>query len=308
MISVLIPTYNYDCSRLVGELHRQGQALLAAGLHFEYEILVGDDASTDSASLAANREVNRQSHCRFVEFSENRGRAAIRNELARMARYEYLLFIDSDAQVCSTDFLRRYYLSAPDRSVVVGGLFNVPVQPSPAVSLRYRYEEAVQPRWTVAYREKHPYDAFATFNFLIRKDVFMQIRFDERCQHYGYEDTLFGFELERRGIPVLHIDNRLVHTGLEENGVFLRKTETALRTLAGLDERTQHRVRVSRTANVLRRYGCATVFRSLHRIFSGTERKHLCGKSPSLFVFNLYKLGYYLTLTHSGNDRPGNIV
>ena len=181
----------------------------------------------------------------------------------------------------------------------MGGLFNVRHEPSPAVSLRYRYEEAAQYRWKLSYRRKHPYASFATFNFLIQKKLFLGIRFDERCKRYGYEDTLFGFELERRGIPILHIENRLIHTGLETNAVFLQKTETALHTLFSLDEGVKSRIRISHTAEILCRIGLGPAFRACHWLFGRRAKKNLCGENPSLFIFKLYKLGFYLTLRSS---------
>ena len=46
MISILIPVMNYDCSALVDDLYVQAERLrIGAGV--DYEIIVGDDASTD---------------------------------------------------------------------------------------------------------------------------------------------------------------------------------------------------------------------------------------------------------------------
>jgi hypothetical protein len=33
-----------------------------------------------------------------------------------------------------------------------------------------------------------------------------------------------------------------------------------------------------------------------HRLFGALERRNLCSNHPSLNVFKLYKLGYYLSL------------
>ena len=42
MLSILIPTYNFDCSVFVQALSNQAEAL-----HVPYEIIVCDDGSTD---------------------------------------------------------------------------------------------------------------------------------------------------------------------------------------------------------------------------------------------------------------------
>ncbi|MBK9012976.1 MAG: hypothetical protein IPM82_02230 [Saprospiraceae bacterium] len=64
-----------------------------------------------------------------------------------------------------------------------------------------------------------------TNNFLIPRQLFLEIQFDETLRQYGHEDTLFGMELARRQVPIVHIDNPLEHIGLEPVDVFLRKTE-----------------------------------------------------------------------------------
>jgi hypothetical protein len=39
-----------------------------------------------------------------------------------------------------------------------------------------------------------------------------------------------------------------------------------------------------------------SVIRLWHRLFGAIERRNLCGQRPSLTVFKLYKIGYYITL------------
>ena len=82
-LSILIPTYNYDCSHLVLQLLEQQPK--------EAEIIIGDDCST--------KPIKEISGCRIFRPEHNLGRAAIRNALAREAKGEWLLFIDADAEV-----------------------------------------------------------------------------------------------------------------------------------------------------------------------------------------------------------------
>ena len=116
MLSVLIPTYNYVCVKLVTDLQRQ-----AEGLGCAYEILVADDASKEDYKRE-NRKINHISHCKYIELEENVGRARIRNILGQQARYEYLLFIDSDAAVVSGRFLGNYMAVRRQAPVIYGGL------------------------------------------------------------------------------------------------------------------------------------------------------------------------------------------
>ena len=105
-LSVLIPTYNYDCSRLVHQLLQQ--------LPQDSEIIVGDDSSTDEEIIHKNSEAARLPGCRIFRPAHNLGRAAIRNALAREAKGEWLLFIDADAEVRSTSFIADYLAATND--------------------------------------------------------------------------------------------------------------------------------------------------------------------------------------------------
>lgn len=300
----MIPTYNYSCYRLVCDLHRQCLQLQVCDPDFAFEILVADDASTRTDTKKENERITALSDCRYLPLSENVGRSRIRNMLADAARYDYLLFIDSDAEVADPAFLQNYLQvvrSPQSPDVVCGGVANIPRLTDPACSLRFYYEEHVGQARLASERMKNPCARFSTFNFLIRRSLFQSIRFNEKCVHYGYEDAFFGMELERRGVKICHIDNALIHAGVERNEVFLAKTETALRTLHSLDDDFQHYVTVSRTALRLRRLHLLSLLSFFHRCFSATIRKNLMSASPSIFLFNLYKLGYYATLGDSSS-------
>lgn len=301
MISILIPTYNYSCYRLVCDLHRQCRKLQNREPDFAFEILVADDASTLASAKKENEQIVALSHCRYLPLPENVGRSRIRNMLADAARYDYLLFLDSDAEVASPDFLQNYLLeltSVQPADVVCGGVANIPRLTDPTCSLRFYYEEHVGKARLASERMKNPCARFSTFNFLIRRSLFLSIRFNEQCVHYGYEDVFFGMELERHGIVIRHIDNPLIHAGVERNEVFLAKTETALRTLHSLDENFQRYVTVSRMALRLRDLHVAAVLSICYRRLAPRIRKNLLSVRPSIFLFNLYKLGYYLSLDH----------
>ena len=152
MLSVLIPTYNYVCVKLVADLQRQ-----AKELGCPYEILVADDAS-EEVCKRENRKINLIPHCKYIELEENVGRAHIRNILGYQARYEYLLFIDSDAAVVSGRFLGNYMAVRRQAPVIYGGLVHPPKLPSPEVALAYRYEKHAEPRFTAERRARHPYE------------------------------------------------------------------------------------------------------------------------------------------------------
>ena len=293
MLSILIPTYNYDCTQLVRDLHLQTEQL-----GVDYEIIVADDASPIAEYRERNREINTLPHCRLVELEKNVGRARIRNRLADEARYEWLLFIDSDAEVISDSFIVDY-LKYADADVVCGGLCHADALPSPEVSLRYAYEKRADRRRSASFRAQRPYEQFTPFNFMIRRKVFKSIRFDECITEYGHEDTLFGIELGKRRSCIRHIDNPLCHVGLEGNERFLEKTRAALRNLALLEDCMLGHSSLLKLYGLLCRLGLDGVIARWFVCREQAITARLMKAAPSLRLFFAYKLGYYCRVKRS---------
>ena len=290
MLSILIPTYNYDCTRLVRDLQSQAEC---AGI--DYEIIVADDASPLKEIREKVREINAWPHCRLVELEKNQGRARIRNRLADEARFEWLLFMDSDAEVISDSFIVDY-LKHTDADVVCGGLCHADTLPSPEVSLRYAYEKRADKKRAACFRAQHPYAQFITFCFMVRASLFHSIRFDDSITEYGHEDTLFGVELERRNANIRHIDNPMRQGGIETNEEFLEKTRAALRNLSLMEDSMRNHSSLLRLYNSFSRVrvdGC------IARWFARREdwlTVRLMRPTPQLHLFFIYKLGYYCYL------------
>ena len=289
-LSILIPTYNDLCVRLVDDLRQQAEA---AG--FDYEILVADDGSTDADVIAENSEINQWPHCQYLRQSQNIGRAAIRNHLARQARYDHLLFIDSDMTLVRPDYLSRYVSTAGD-DVIDGGVCIGGDADALKGNLRYRYEKAAEHEHTAEKRRLHPYQDFHTANFLIRRDLMFAHPFDERFRHYGYEDVLFGKQLRADRIAITHIDNPLGFCTFEPNPDFVSKTEEGLRTLCQFRHELRGYSRMLTFADGIHIPPILWIIRLSHRLFGTPIRRNLCGHHPNLRLFGLYKLGYFLTL------------
>lgn len=288
MLSILIPTKDYDCHLLVEELQRQGEALGCP-----YEILLGEDG-TRPENLKLNMSAELLDNCRRIIMEKNIGRANIRNALALEAKYRDILFIDCDAIVEKPDFLECYIKASQENEVVCGGLYHAEKQPDTECSLRFRYEKEADKQRDAATRNKAPYERFTTFNFAIRRELFISILFNPNIVRYGHEDTLFGKELERGGHSILHIDNRLLHNGLESNPIYLAKVELSILTLNEIKDSIGSTPLINAAEN-LQKWHMHGIFMFFWRIFKGTIRKNLLSKAPSLAMLKIYKLGFYLS-------------
>ncbi len=289
-LSILIPTYNDLCVKLVDDLSRQAEQAA-----IDYEILVADDGSTDAKVKEQNRQISRWPHCRYLPQAQNVGRAAIRNFLVRASHHPWLLFIDSDMTLVRPDFIVKY-LSMEEADVVYGGYRIDGDAEALKGNLRYLYEKASEQEHTAVKRQKQPYHDFHTANFLIRRELMEALLFDERFRHYGYEDVLLGKQFRRNQVSITHIDNPLGFSTFEGNAQFVTKTEDGLQTLCQFRSELRGYSRLLTFVEGIHLPVILSLFRCWHRLFGRWERKNLCGPHPSLRLFSLYKLGYFCNL------------
>jgi glycosyltransferase involved in cell wall biosynthesis len=293
MISILIPTYNYNVFPLVKNLHEQCESE-----NIVYEILVFDDASQDKKIVGENSIINSLKDCCFEILEANIGRSKIRNLLAEKAKYNWLLFLDADTFPSSSEFIKKY-LSAfsKDTSIIFGGI-DYPKNNSENFSLRHKYgcERESLP---LAERLKNPYRSFITMGFAIKKEIFRKIKFNEKLAGYGYEDSVFANELQKNNIPIHHIDNPVIHLNLETNEDFINKSELALQNLLNFHESGAidgNTVKILKTYLKLKNSRLLFAVSLLFRISEKKWRQNLNSPKPSLFLFDLYRLGYLSSL------------
>lgn len=293
MISVCIPVYNFDVTDLVNALLLQ--------LEGTSEIILVDDASTEKF-----QQINRtlaSSKVKLIELEKNVGRAKIRNLFLEYAHNPYLIFLDCDAKIISTNYLLNYRtLLNKNIQVICGGSIYSEKLPSSQQVLRWKYGRLRESK-PAKVRSLSSYSSFMTSNFMIKKTLFEEIQFDERIVLYGHEDTLFGIDLEENNISIKHIDNPVQNDDVDSNDVFIKKTELALMSLTQIHsfysgkERLEKHISLIRVASKIRRMKVDWLFSFFFFLFGGALKKHLLhSKNPSLNIFNLYKLGYYLSL------------
>ena len=302
MISICIPTYNYNVEKLVADLSQQCKAASV-----DFEIIVLEDGS-DENHVAENKSIDNIAGAKHVVNSENFGRSITRNSLADMALGEKLIFIDCDSEIPDKQYISRY-LANCNHDVVCGGTTYNIFQYSPEISLRYTFGTKVE-KSTAAQRNQAPYSAFTTNNMMVSKKVFEKIRFCEALRKYGHEDSLFGFDLQENHIPILHIDNPVIHIGIESNEIFLAKTKAGIENLVTISKlenispKFLDNIRVYRTYNKLKRLKIAWTARINFLIFRSLLEKHITkSKHPCILMFNIYKLGYLCNIS-SAIENP----
>lgn len=304
MLSVLIPTYNINLHPLVSEL----QAQLIEN-QIQYELIISDDASSDTSVRNHNALLAELDNVQYIQHEQNIGRSKIRNSLADAAKYPTLLFMDCDARVKNSDYIANYLHFLNEKNlqgtdfVVSGGLSYREMRPEKTKLLRYRYgiKREVRPAYE---RNRDPYRAFTPFNMLIAKSVFEKCRFEESLKQYGYEDTFFGIELKKCGIPVYHIDNELYHEGIDTNELLLDKVAAGVANLVNLQSHNKLDDKFLAVSTLLATY------QKLKRTLSGRFTLSLLGKIKqplrniastynSLMFLDLYKLSVMHNLLNS---------
>lgn len=297
-LSILIPVYNHDVVDFVKELYRQSAE---AGILFE--ILLFDDQSAEEYK-EKNAILHTLPNVKVFTLPSKAGRSVARNFLAAQARYDYCLFLDCDSEIVDDKYIRRYlpYCNG-ERVVVCGGTTYRPEKPERDHMLRWTYGVRCEIR-SAAERNKNPNAQFSAFNVLMQKELFSEIRFNELLKNYGHEDTLFGFELRKKGITITHIDNPLYHVGIDDNKVYLEKTRQGVENLKLLMEQYPDKESLVRDIRLLRFYSrlkkahVVFLFFALYYIVKQPILRNLNGKHPSTVLFNVYKLGYLCGLKY----------
>ena len=299
MLSILIPVYNFDIRALVSELHRQ-----ITNEKVQFEIIILDDATNNGLNIS-NRQITSLQNVTYTELSKNIGRSKIRNRLSSFAKYDYLLFMDADAQIPSRTFIADYLCECNGDVVVCGGMEYAPFYKEYSYKdqygLRLNYGKNRECK-TAKERNLIPNKSFMTFNFLISKSIFNKILFDESLSNYGHEDTLFGLELKHQGIIIKHINNPLRHLEIDSNSIFLTKALASVKNIFSIVNRNSNYKDLYQDVKLLKYYakvktlGLTPIIEILYKLTHRSIERNLVNKGQNLLYFDLLRLGFLCTL------------
>lgn len=293
MISVLIPTYNYNAYHLVEDIHQQ---LIDSNLNFEI-ICLDDDSKSHQNNF--NEKINTLSHSKFEILPTNIGRSAIRNLLAQKATYDWLLFLDADVIPVQKDFITTYYQQTlSDCSVFCGGIAYQDISENKK-NLRYKYGKKHE-EVALEERVKEPLKYFFTGNFFIAKAVFKEVTFEEKLVEYGREDFLFSVGLSEKNYLITHIKNEVFHLGLDSNKIFIGKTKKAMENLVFLENEG---FLEKEKQKLLEFVALVTILKLnflLIKLYPFFERK--AEKLSSVWYLNMLKVSYICFLKNNAHE------
>ena len=297
-LSVCIPVYNQDVTGLVHSLLEQIKS--SAHGHLVNIIIIDDHSEESFYSL--NRVLSKEVTYKYLD--KNIGRSKIRNKFLKYSESDYLLFIDCDSSIIDDKFILSYlnYLESEKPNVIVGS--SVYANQAHALSRRLRWKYRSQ-RESQSYQERksNSRTSFKTNNFVISKTCFEQISFNEDLQGYGHEDTLFGYELNKKDIQIHHLDNPVLNGQLDTNYEFIKKTEEGLGNLLNVWKIVNYDNDLIKTIRILSyfiKYKNSVWFKSLFWLFKKPIRFFLRIGFSNLHLFDFYKLGFLIEL----NAKP----
>jgi cellulose synthase/poly-beta-1,6-N-acetylglucosamine synthase-like glycosyltransferase len=302
MLSILIPVYNYNINDLITELKAQ-----CSEQQIEYEIIVMEDGS--NIFVEENKTSGENIKITHIVLKNNIGRAAIRNKLAQLARFPFLLFLDCDSAIPSKQYIKRYLaFTDNENNVVAGGRIYDYTTHQPECSLVKKYGFSREKNIQKNLKTRTKFPVLTTPNFLISKRMYLETGIDETISGYGHEDTALGIKLKRNNATIYFIDNPVIHIGLDTNDVYISKTENALFNLYKLYSSGEYPelVQVSKILSYylkLKRLNIDKLIRILFHFTKKWTKMNLLSANPSLFLFDFYKLGMLCQLNQMDTTK-----
>lgn len=218
-LSIIIPTWNrsFLLKNIVNSLINQK-------LDFKFEIIVCDSHSPDGTSNKIRQIQALNSNLRIIQCDNNV--AAKRNNGAKLAQGEWLLFLDDDVQIDGSLFLEKVINCTLNNSeAILSGLIKYPTS-WVEKSNYYRYKNSrhfqIENNGLVLVEDW----AYVSMCSLMRKDLFTRVGgYKETFISYGGEDHEFEFRTKNLGIKHFYMKNVLVfhHEGFTGIDNFYQK-------------------------------------------------------------------------------------
>lgn len=193
-VSVIMPTFN-------GRQWIAGQLDALANQAFdEWELIVADNGSTDGTPAVVERWRHRFPACRLLDTSDVRGQSHARNQAARHASGQLILFTDQD-DIVTPGWLNRLADGLVDAPIVTGPVVNF-------VDGRPPSRENVQAAQAPV--RVGPFTPPAGCNMGIRRAVFLDLGGFDETMTRSWEDTDLGIRAGLGGFSTVWVDDAIV--------------------------------------------------------------------------------------------------
>src|SRR3989344_16876 len=202
-ISVIVPAFNAEKT-----IEACVQALLSQSLK-PFEIIIGDDGSKDN-TLKVLEEFGKKIR---VISQENAEPAAARNNGARLAKGEVIVFTDSDC-IATRDFVKE--LSKPFKNPeIIGAQGSYLTKQTAPMAL---FDQAdIETRYEKMKKQKF-IDFIGSYAAAYRKKAFFQVGgFDEQYKMASGEDPDLSFKLSELGKKMVFCEKAVVYHSHPEN-------------------------------------------------------------------------------------------
>jgi hypothetical protein len=288
MLSILIPTYNYNISKLLFNVHKQ-----AIEANITFEIICFDDKS-EKYTFENKTSIDALSNSKIIISEENLGRIKSRQALSDLSSYDWLLFLDADVIPKSNKFIKRYIDEINSNyEVIFGGFAYTNKKPENDSILRWKYGKRFE-EVDAKKRNLKPHQLIISANFLVKKTVFNKINTKIKRKSYGL-DNYFGALLKQHNIHVFHLNNEVYHYGLEKSITYLRKSEEAIATLLWMyneEKIVNHNNKLLALFLILRKIKLNYPMMLFYKIFNKPMKLNLVGSNPNIYLLQVYKLAY----------------
>ena len=285
-LSILIPCYNWNVLKLITDLDTQCKCIKNL---INYEIICIEDGSNN---LFQNSKISKLPNAKYITLKNNIGRSRIRNLLAEKAQYEWLLFIDCDSKIANENFIKEYLKSLEKNKIKYGQTIYEKVNLDNNKKLHEKYGKKIE--------TKQKKTNFSSHHFLVHKEVFKKIKFDETIKSYGYEDVLFQINNNYKFVYIL---NPLYHIGLKDNIKFIKDCETGLKNLF----KYTNNKKIVKKIKILKWWKRLSLIHNLIiLIFNAIEKEiinNLTSANPNLYLLQFYKLGFFIKAEKSFSKK-----
>lgn len=227
VLSILIPTFDHDVVPLCRELLAD-MALVAFG---QVELLVLIDGNQLLANQQALLPVADQlgQPAALAMAAVNLGRGQARNCLARLARGQFLQFLDADSLPDAPGFVQRILVTLQAEAfdpalVLCGGRTGRRQPPAPADAKLFELQSRKREWIAAALRNIDPAGNFLSANFAVARNLFHAHPFDPTFHGWGWEDTEWAARISAHA-RVVHIENTVSHMEFHRDATWVSRLE-----------------------------------------------------------------------------------